>query len=240
MAASLVFGGPLSPLGWRIGFLRAPYPRVREVTLKWKQELSEGTSHSLEVQDLGGQSLLESLRTLDPLQTPPKRELLVSTRSGWTAHFMNNHLGGDSQSWTGHLSRILGCQSILASHIPRDQYSHPSTQFTVGGDSPRTIGCGKYDSGRWEFFTSGDPLDFEETARYSVLPIRDRFDRPMLIRYLVANGIEPDDPGFWGEATRIQKVAPWESRESTVADHRRKYGMKEAPGEPRAPDGADR
>jgi hypothetical protein len=231
MGAPLVFGGPLSPLGWKVGFLREAFPRVRRATLDWKERLARDYGQGVRVADLGNVPLLDALRTLDPLQTPPKKELLVGTRNGWTAHFMNSHLGGDSVSWTGALSGALKCAGVLAAHVPVGQYPYPATQFELLDPTRgcvRALSCGKFDSGRWQFLATGDPQPFEETAPYGAKRIRDRFDRPRLLRYLAALGIEVDDPSFWGEATRLEQLAPFEPRESTVAETRRKYGIRDA------------
>ena len=35
----VVFGGPLSPVGWRVGFLEAPVSEVTDAERRWLDEL---------------------------------------------------------------------------------------------------------------------------------------------------------------------------------------------------------
>lgn len=231
MTERIIFGGTAWPLGWSVGFLRSTFEHARDATLGWYRQINKKTR----VNEPGLPSLLDLLLELDPLQTPSKRELLVATASGWTAHFMNDHLGGDSVSWVGHLSGVLGCDGVITTHIPVDQYAYPATQFElVGPDGPpplryvRTISCGKFDSGKWVFSTRGKVQPFEEPTSYAFNPVRNRFDRPMLIKYLAALDIRPDDPFFWGPAASLlETVADWKSRESTLVETRRDYGARE-------------
>lgn len=67
---------------------------------------------------------------------------------------------------------------------------------------------------------------FEQVKRYAAKRIRDRFDRAMLVGYLEALGIEPDDPSFWGQALRIEDQSSWRTRETTIEDIQREYGIR--------------
>jgi hypothetical protein len=234
---TVLFGGPLAPLGWSVGFLRVPFVEARRATIEWRESLAERFGHRLLVRECGElndgvSAFLEVMRLLDPLQTPPKKELLVGTDTGWTMNVVNNHLGGDSVSWTGHLSDQLQCEAVLATHVPEDQYPYPSTQFELlGPKGPpplhyvRTISAGKFDSGRWEFSAIGEPQPFEEVERYAAKRIRDRLTREMLIRYLAALEIEPDRADFFNRAVLLETDAPFASRTSTLGDTQREYGI---------------
>jgi hypothetical protein len=165
---AVVFGGPVWPIGWSVGFLEAPYPQVLAVTLEWRQRLESRLR-----QREHGRPILEMLRTLTPLATPWNRELVVEMHAGWTAHFTNDHLGGDSSSWVGYLQAVLRCRGVIGTHIPRGQYRYPATQFELLGPSGtpplgfvRTISCGIYDSGRWNFEASGTPQPLEDLRAY--------------------------------------------------------------------------
>jgi hypothetical protein len=222
----IVFGGPLSPVGWSVGFLRAPFAKVRLATLEWYRSLAERYGFVMSTVDLA-LGIFDALARLDPLQTPPQRELIAGSDGEWTAHFANSHLGGDSVSWVGHLSRVLECDGVLASHIPVGEYQYPSTQLTLEGPSrtSRTLAAGKYDSGRWEFLQAGAPLSFEQVERYSSKRIRDRFSREMLLAYLSALGIEPDRESFYRSMTLVQREPLIPPRVSSIADTRREYGI---------------
>jgi len=228
---ALVFGGPLSPIGWQIGFLRQPFDVACRVTLEWSAQIA--SAFSLEAprsRAVGAGDLLTSLRFLDPLQTPPRRELLVGGDAGWTAHFMNCHLGGDSVSWTGHLSQVLACEAVKATHIPQGDYPYPATAFELSGPTGgrlgyvRTIRAGL--ESRWTFETSGEVQPFEEPERYAARQIRDRFTRDTLIRYLAALGIDVDRESWWGDALLIESGGGTQGRESTLAETRREYGIR--------------
>jgi hypothetical protein len=222
----VVFGGGHPPLGWRVGFLRAPFETVLRATLEWWRSLLPGVNEAVV-----STPFPDALLALAPLQTPWTREIVARTSNDqWTAHFANNHLGGDSVSWCGHLSGVLGCDEVEASHIPVGQYPLPSTMFrmTAAATSPpkrphRSVAAGKYDSGRWEFLENGEPLPFEERERYSAKRIRDRFDREMLLRYLGTLGIRADDPTFWTGGVLLQHRVKFSPRTSTLEEVRRQY-----------------
>jgi len=224
----VVFGGPLSPIGWTVGFLQATFDRVQPTMRAWLDERASVLVRYKQFR-LGSEPILEALSRLDPLQTPPKRELIVAMRSGWTAHFVNNHLGGDSQSWTGHLSRVLGCSGVIATHIPLGHYPYPATQldlFGPDGDLPsghvRAIYAGVYDEGTWQFDAFGRVQPWEEPERYEERSLRDRFDRELLLRYLAALGIDADDPASYGESALIQTRAAFRPRTTSVRDEQRR------------------
>ena len=108
---------------------------------------------------------------------------------------------------SAELSRIAGTRGVLAGHIPQEQYPYPATQFHLfgsGGDYVRTIDCGVFDSGRWSFEAYGTEQPFEELDAYGSRHVRDRFTRPMLLRYLSALGIDADITSSYGPAVLVQ------------------------------------
>jgi hypothetical protein len=219
----VVLGGPLSPVGWRVGFLERPFEEVAAAQLGWLDELANWILR-FRVERLGSEPILDQLVRLDPLQTPPKHQLLVANGASWTAHFTNDHLGGDSVSWVGHLSRVLGCHGVLATHVPVGHYSYPATQFELlapEGEPPlhyvRTVSAGVFDEGRWEFEALGEPQPFEEAGR--------RLDRDLLLHYLSVLGIEADDPAAYGEGMLVRTRGPWRARTSTIEETQREYGI---------------
>lgn len=78
--------------------------------------------------------------------------------------------------------------------------------------------------GRWEWYESGAPFGFEEIERYASRLKRNRFDRPMLLRYLSALGI-PDDDEAYGGATLHQVQADWSSREVGLEEARANFAQ---------------
>jgi hypothetical protein len=223
----IVFGGGHAPLGWGVGFVRAPYERVVEAALAWRREHLPG----VEVVELR-HPFPDALLALAPIETPSTREILARTANDeWTANLYNSHLGGDSCSW--YMAQVLACEAVVASHIPVGQYPFPATSFTMTAPRApgplhqlRSVAAGKYDTGRWEFHESGEPQPFEERERYAARLIRDRFDRQMLLRYLSALGIRADDPSFWKGGVLLQHLVKFSPRTTTLEDIRSEYGIE--------------
>jgi hypothetical protein len=226
--ARVVLGGGHPPVGWTVGFLRAPFAAVLRATLDWWRKLHPAVDEIA----LSG-PFPDALLALAPLQSPPTREIIASTAGDeWTANLVNNHLGGDSSSWCGHLSGVLGCDAVEATHIPIDQYAYPTTTLVITSSRAqpplyvlRSLAAGKYDSGRWRFVETGETQAFEEAERYGAKRIRDRFDREMLLRYLAALRITPDDPKFWVGGALLQHQVSFTPRTTALADVRREYGI---------------
>ena len=45
---TVLFGGPLSPLGWSVGFLRVPFAEARRATVEWRWLIASATVWSCE------------------------------------------------------------------------------------------------------------------------------------------------------------------------------------------------
>ena len=60
------------------------------------------------------------------------------------------------------------------------------------------------DSPRWEFYTQGDPLDFENEEAYTARRVRDRIQRESLLGYVESWGAPVRNPEFW--SSRQQAV----------------------------------
>jgi hypothetical protein len=199
----VVFGGGLWPLGWSVGFVERSLSETYALYRSWGLKVTFA--------ELGQDRIVEALRQLLPFEMPCTRRLLVGTSGRWTAIFDNSRGGGDPWPPTSHLSRD-GVRGVVATHIPPEQSSLPATQFHLlgpEGEPPlmyvRTIDAGVFDSGRWQFETSGTVQPFEDVDAYSAHRIRDRFSRPMLLEYLAALGIDADEPGFYREAVLVQE-----------------------------------
>jgi hypothetical protein len=197
-------------------------------TIDWHRRLVPG----VDLTEVSG-AFPDAFLALAPLETPPTRQIVARTAGDeWTANLVNNHLGGDSVSWCGHLSGVLGCDAIEATHVPIDQYPYPTTAFTMTAPraSPplhtlRHVHAGRYDSGRWEFSQDGEVQPFEQTERYATKRVRDRFDREMLLAYLGALGITADDPAFWIGGSLLQNRVTFQPRTSTLEEVQRSYGI---------------
>lgn len=87
-------------------------------------------------------------------------------------------------------------------HVPPHRPGHAATQFWLigpGGDPPlmyeRTLAADAED-GHWSWQESGRAEPFEQVSRYASRGIQDRFDRALLIDYMLALGIAVDAPSF--------------------------------------------
>jgi hypothetical protein len=147
---------------------------------------------------------------------PYRKRLFVEVGDGWTAVFDNSRGGGDPDPVVGGSAMRLGVVAVLAGHSDPSQTPLPATQFHLMGPSGkpplmyvRTIDVGKFDSGRWTFLVSGTPQPFEQLARYEARLIRERFTRSMLLDYLRALGIRPDDPSEYGAGVFEIEETTW-------------------------------
>jgi hypothetical protein len=213
----VVFGGPLWPVGWRVGFLEAPFPHVVDAHRRWLDELSSWLLR-FRAAPLGAEPIRDQLARLDPLQSPPKRQLDVAHGPSWTAHFTNDHLGGDSVSWVAHLCGLIECRGVIATHIPVGQYPYPATRFELyapDGKDVRSVSAGIFDDDRWEVEAFGRPQPFEDIERV--------LDRELLLRYLTELGIDADEPDAYGEGVLVRTRGPWRPRTSTIAETQREY-----------------
>jgi hypothetical protein len=160
----VVLGGGLWPLAWSAGFVELPLRETYDRYRAWGLEVA--------FSELGQVPIVDALQRLLPFEMPYTRRLLVRTSGSWTAIFDNSRGGGDPWPPTSQLARE-DAHAVIATHIPREQSSLPATQFHLlgpEGEPPlmyvRTIDAGVFDSGRWQFETSGSVLPFERVDAY--------------------------------------------------------------------------
>lgn len=130
----------------------------------------------------------------------------MPTSAGWTALFQSGIAGSDPFLVTNRLAttllRVLGmrvCVSPPGAKWPAvvwEVYAPPE----LGDDSP--LGYRRYlaamnDGGRWVFEQTGEPHSFEQTARYRLPRVRERFTRDMLEAYLQQFGLAPQSDAFY-------------------------------------------
>lgn len=199
------------PLGTGVTFVELPFDNSVEEYRQWGQLWESPPTFA----ELGSRPILELMAELLPLQQPYKRRLLVGTTSGWTAVFDNDQSGGDPFPPT-LLATARGVRAVAATHAPETQSQVPATQFHLfgpTGEPPlmyvRTVDVGIFDSGRWQFLTSGSAQPYEDLEAYSRRRIRDRFTREMLLMYLSALGIQADDPNFYTVGVLATDTGSW-------------------------------
>jgi hypothetical protein len=78
--------------------------------------------------------------------------------------------------------------------------------------------------GRWRWYESGLPFEFEQIARYAASRKRDRFDRDLLMDYLDALGIPVRDEAAYGRATLLQDRGAFERGSMTSRRHAQSSG----------------
>lgn len=210
-------------MGSRTGFVEVPFATALELTAGWHAEL--GREQSVQALPPG---LLDQLIRLAPLQSPWRRELLVEA-GGWTAYFNNDVRGGDPTEWVEHLARVARRRGAVATHIPEDQYPFPLTRLDLVGATTRSVMAGVYDQGRWQFEAHGEVQPFEETSTYEARLIHHRFTRSMLVRYLLALGIDADRASFYGRGVLIEQTGAARELDLVTARSRYAYDRRASP-----------
>jgi hypothetical protein len=208
-----LLGGAANPLGAVVQFLQAPVDRVVDALA------SDYTATPAKA------SLPDALPRLLPFKSPWDRLLLASC-GDWTALLNNGLYGGDSTAPGPAVSRQLDVRCVIASAVPRYGPGHEQTQLEIlgpGGEPPlmyiRSLSATATD-GRWEWFESGTPFEFEHTDRYLARRKRDRFDRELLLEYLDSLGIAARDDAGYGPAAVLQCRREFDGRTMTLEEAR--------------------
>lgn len=208
-----LLGGSANPLGAVIQFLEAP---IEGVVAVLAPDFTGGpTDTALEV----------ALPQLLPFESPWSR-LLLAPCGDWTALLNNGLYGGDSSAPGPAVSQVLDVRCVVASAVPRYGPGHEQTQLEVlgpTGEPPlmyvRSVSATATD-GRWEWYESGTPFEFEQRDRYSARRKRDRFDREMLVEYLERLGIPARDDAAYGAATLLRSRGAFARRTMTLEEAR--------------------
>jgi hypothetical protein len=216
--------GTLAPAGLSISFLRRPMAEVRAAILEWrKRELQQS------IEETGPLPWRDCASRLDPFEAPWTTEVLIDSGE-WTTYLNNSIDGGDPTAAAPYLGTRLGCDCVVATHTPPFGPGHASTQLWLmgpAGEPPlmhiRTIAAHAED-GRWSWTADGLVQPFEAPQRYEARRIRDRFDRALLVQYLVALGIRVDDPTFYGHGFALRQLVSYERRRETAAQVRARFG----------------
>jgi hypothetical protein len=204
----LLLDNRLAPLTRRIGFGEVPFDVAVESHVTWRK----GHAHGLKISSVQG-PLDQVLPSLDPLSAPRTRELVLETRSGWTALFDNSIGGGDPGGFCSDIVRVQQCHAVWVSCSPStikrvgEKWvgEYGGVQFVYMKPDPtdpddylsRSIGLTN-DGNRWEFEQLGEVQPFEQPERYLARKKTDRFTPEMLESYCAALGIRLFDPAFYG------------------------------------------
>lgn len=217
---TILLGGEGCPLALSVHYLDAPIDVVVPAIA--------GIWSPMKITKLD-RSLPQSLEALLPFEAPWTR-MLAAQAGSWTAVVNNFVNGGDSTAPGPAVAGELDVRCVVAEHAPPYGPGHAATQLTVegsGGEGPlrtiRSLSAHATD-GRWTWYESGSPFEFEETARYAARRKRDRFDRDLLLNYLAALDIPVDDSAF-GPATLLQQRFVRPRRKLTLDEARATFGL---------------
>ena len=226
-----LLNGYFAPITYSWGFLDAPILTVNDTLVKWHSGLRRRTKVHSACGDLQ-----DALSLLNPLETPWTKELLICTKSPWTAYFNNQSIGGDPFPPVSYLSQLLGCQGLIVQSFPDG-----SSGFLLTGaeqtdflNVKRSVLALNDGNSRWKFSENGTPLPFEETERYASRKIRERLDDEMLDRYFAVFGIHLFDNEFYGgnytllsmrqEAYHFSRISLDAYREGLLPEHAKNRG----------------
>lgn len=211
-----LLGGAANPLGAVVQYIRSPLPDVADLV---------APRYTVTPADAG---LVEALPQLLPFESPWSRMLLAPCGE-WTAVVNNDLDGGDSTAPGPAMSFELNVECVVASVVPRYGPGHEQVQWEVlgpAGEPPlmyvRTLSATATD-GRWEWYESGTPFDFEVTDRYTARRKRDRLDRELLLDYLEHLGIPARDDTTYGSALLLQERATFDRRTMTLDEARAEF-----------------
>ena len=230
-----------APLTFSIGFLEAAVDAIGPTVAEWTRK-----NHRVVSVTPMNAPLSEALLRLEPLTTPQRRELYLSTHSNWTAYFDNGVNGADAFGPISYLSEQLGCRGLIATSIPHTVEEHNglergfpgAVQFELFASEQREFLNYErsvslvYDNGGWRFDANGALQPFENVERYRTRKIAERFTTNMLHEYCQALGIRLQDEGFYGPPGVLIEIGdplPKQSREYTLEEARQMLGLCASP-----------
>jgi hypothetical protein len=204
------------PITSDLGLIQANVDSVATTIASWSIELGiRRTRHC-------AFSLADAFKKLEPLSAEMRRMAIVPTKAGWSAVFQSGISGSDPSSLMPVLSGRLRADAMrVCATPPSAKYVATIWENYVGslqghsGVAPhgRTI-CAANDGGRWKFFSSGEPFDFENGESYAKTRVRDRFTKEMLASYLAHRSLYPFDDSFYDvsldrPAIIFERVSRW-------------------------------
>lgn len=208
MTPGRLLDGRLEPITWSLGFVRADLSTCSGAYLAWQQRVLFPYGITVEWRPVQ-KDLSALLLDLTPLETTPIRSILVgSVDAKWTAYFDCDLTASGTASVVPVLSECVSTEAyVFRSQVARQRaattrdpvrWQSVATSFEkfVGGDSMRSVVCVEQD-GKWTFEAFGQPLPFEDVAKYSARRVRARFGATDLERYASAVGIRPFSPAFY-------------------------------------------
>jgi hypothetical protein len=232
-----LLGNRYAPLTYSFGFLDIAFQQLVDETIAWKK------SHFREIETLAIESSLsEALAHLDPLITPPRKSLLLATKSNWVASFDNSAMGGDPDSFVGYMAERLRCRGLTVTCVPphssnakRARAPSSAVGFTLYAPEKRewlnverSVSVVS-DYGDWEFKSTGSVQAFEKHERYQAPVAKDRFTAEMLDEYCRALNVRLFDEDFYGPSGMLVNIVdplPPDFVAIPLAEARSRLGIK--------------
>ncbi len=111
--------GPLAPVTWYLGFIRAPAQNIADALVKQ----GRNTGKSVSTVELDG-GLAEAVAALAPFtRRYYARKVIISTGSEWCAIVNNSAIGFDPRPLVSHLAVELGALGVLVHCAPYESSS---------------------------------------------------------------------------------------------------------------------
>jgi hypothetical protein len=215
----------LWPLTGAYAFFDAGINEVAEMLAAWRRGLD---LQPVEERVTG--ALLDVLGLLQPMSLG-HRELLLPTRSSWTAYFSNGRTGAD-EGPVGQIARMLRCRAVYLVWWPVSGYESVRFQLLAGHPTEflnheRTVDVGRDDGGHLVFTAKGTPQPYEDLEAYRSRRLAHRLTPMMVDRYCAVLGLRPFDSDFFeSDGLVITSRDHRPDLRFTVSDQQARYGFR--------------
>lgn len=118
------------------------------------------------------------------------------------------HVSSGDYFVTEYACRRFGFAGVTVRSSTQDDESPINEFITYASNQRRRVVRAMKDSPRWDFYTEGEPLHFENQSTYMAHRVRDRFRREALLDYLARWGAPMRDAGFWSSRQQAMTLLP--------------------------------
>ena len=129
------------------------------------------------------------------LQDPPLLLWSPACAPGLTA--VMPHVSSGDYFVTEYACRRFGFAGVAVRSSTQADESPINEFITYASNQRQRVVRAMKDSPRWDFYTEGEPLPFEDANAYTARYVRDRLQREALLGYLAQWGAPVRDPAFW-------------------------------------------
>lgn len=231
--------GKFAPTTLAMGFIEASLETVGDSLLSWSRRAKSNCELIPLSLEIG-----EAVARLEPLTMPRRRELLIATDSVWTTFLDNTIDGSDPYGPVSYLAEELSCRSVLVRCVPHTLHTdlkgeygmYGAFQFELFGpkrgkylNTERAVSL-VYESGKWDFYTIGTELPFENIQNYRARRRNERLTCEMLESYCSALKIRISDEHFYLTKALLlasNEPLPPSGREMSIEEARRQFGLND-------------